>query len=252
MASYGEDVPMHCHPEIRSVKACYLSSSMAVELAKRFNTRLHILHISTADETALSRNAIPLREKRITSEVCVHHLYFNSMDYDNLGALIKCNPAIKEEHHRQALWRALLDDRLDIIATDHAPHTLEEKHNTYFFAPSGLPLVQHPLLMMLDFYHSGVITLEKIVEKMCHAPAECFQIKERGFIEPGYWADAVLVDLAAETFVHRDTLYYKCGWSPLEGKTFKSSVEATIVSGRLAYHQGKFYDGCGMRLEFDR
>lgn len=252
MASYGEDVPMHCHPDIRSVKACYLSSSMAIELAKRFNTRLHILHISTADETALFRNDIPLREKRITSEVCVHHLYFNSGDYDRLGALIKCNPAIKEEHHRQALWNALLDDRLDIIATDHAPHTLEEKNRTYFYAPSGLPLVQHPLLMMLDFYHNGTISLDKIVEKMSHAPAECFQIKERGFIEPGYWADAVLVDLAHETQVQRDTLYYKCGWSPLEGKTFKSSIEATIVSGRLAYQQGNFYDGCGMRLEFER
>ena len=252
LASYGEDVPMHCHPDIRSVKACYLSSSMAVDMANRYNTRLHILHITTEDETALFRNDIPLREKRITSEVCVHHLYFNSEDYEQLGALIKCNPAIKEERHRQALWKALLDDRLDIIATDHAPHTLEEKSNTYFFAPSGLPLVQHPLLIMLDFYRQGMISLEKIVEKMSHAPAECFQIRERGFIEPGFWADAVLVDLERETTVEPAGLYYKCGWSPFEGKTFKGRVESTIVSGRLAYHQGVFNDGCGQRLEFER
>ncbi|MFZ4427363.1 MAG: dihydroorotase [Saprospiraceae bacterium] len=252
MTAYGEDIPMHFHPDIRSVNACLRSSSMAADLAKRHGTRLHILHITTAEETALFRNDIPLREKRITSEVCVHHLYFNSSDYDQLGALIKCNPAIKEERHRRALWAALLDDRLDIIATDHAPHTLEEKHNTYFYAPSGLPLVQHPLLVMLDFYHRGEIRLEKIVEKMCHAPAECFQIRERGYIEPGYWADAVLVDLERETTVEPAGLYYKCGWSPFEGKTFKGRVESTIVSGRLAYHQGVFNDGCGQRLEFDR
>lgn len=252
MTAYGEDIPVHFHPDIRSVKACLLSSSMAVDLAKRFDTRLHILHITTAEETALFRNDIPLRQKRITSEVCVHHLYFNSSDYDRLGALIKCNPAIKEERHRRALWEALLDDRLDIIATDHAPHTLEEKHNTYFYAPSGLPLVQHPLLLMLDFYHRGEIRLEKIVEKMCHAPAECFQMKERGYLKEGYWADAVLVDLEQETKVEPGGLYYKCGWSPFEGKTFKGRIESTIVSGRLAYHNGEIIEGIGERLEFER
>ncbi len=252
MTAYGEDIPVHFHPDIRSVKACLLSSSMAVDLAKRFDTRLHILHITTAEETALFRNDIPLRQKRITSEVCVHHLYFNSSDYDRLGALIKCNPAIKEERHRRTLWEALLDDRLDIIATDHAPHTLEEKHNTYFYAPSGLPLVQHPLLLMLDFYHRGEIRLEKIVEKMCHAPAECFQMKERGYLKEGYWADAVLVDLEQETKVEPGGLYYKCGWSPFEGKTFKGRIESTIVSGRLAYHNGEIIEGIGERLEFER
>ncbi|MDB5264224.1 MAG: dihydroorotase, partial [Adhaeribacter sp.] len=192
---YGENIPMRCHPEIRNAEACYKSSAMAVALAQKHNTRLHILHISTADELDLFRNDVPLAEKRITAEVCVHHLYFDKDDYETLGTGIKCNPAIKEKHHRDALLPALLNDKLDIIATDHAPHTWDEKQNLYKKAPSGLPLVQHALALMLDFYNRGKISLEKIVEKMSHAPAVCFQVEKRGFIRQGYWADLVLVDL---------------------------------------------------------
>ena len=192
---YGDDIPVNQHPIIRNVEGCLKSSTLAVELAKKYNTRLHILHISTADELALFRNDIPLKEKRITAEVCVHHLYFNSQDYATLGTQIKCNPAVKSKEHQTALFPALLDNRLDIIATDHAPHTWEEKQGNYFDAPSGVPLVQHSLNIMLEFYQKGMISLERIVEKMCHAPAECFQIDRRGFLEEGYWADIVLFDL---------------------------------------------------------
>ena len=248
---YGEDIPVKYHPEIRSVEGCYKSSSLAVELARRYDTRLHILHISTAKELELFRNDIPLEQKRITAEVCVHHLYFNSNDYASLGTQIKCNPAIKSAEHQAALFPALLDNRLDIIATDHAPHTWEEKQNSYFQAPSGVPLVQHSLNVMLEFYHQGKISLERIVEKMCHAPATCFRIDNRGFIDEGYWADLVLVDIDANWQVSKDTIYYKCGWSPFEGHTFRGRVSSTLVSGHLAYHEGRFYeDKKGERLAF--
>jgi dihydroorotase len=251
IAKYGEDIPIHLHPVIRSKEACYISSSMAVELAKRYDTRLHILHISTADELALFENDKPLWEKRITSEVCVHHLFFNQDDYKRLGTHIKCNPAIKSKGHQEALFPALLDNRLDIIATDHAPHLLEEKAGVYTKAPSGLPLVQHSLNVMLNFYHEGKISLERLVEKMCHAPAVCFNIADRGFIEEGYFADLVIVDLEKEWTVDREGLYSKCGWSPFEGHTFKGKVESTIVSGHLAYHHGKFDESKqGERLLF--
>ena len=248
---YGEDVPIRCHPEIRSAEGCLKSSSLAVELARKHNTRLHILHISTADELDLFRNDISLKSKRITSEVCVHHLYFNANQYDELGTKIKCNPAIKSTAHQSALFPALLDNRLDIIATDHAPHTREEKAGTYFNAPSGLPLVQHSLNVMLDFYQQEKITLERIVEKMCHAPADCFRVAERGYIREGYHADLALVDPDYHWTVDPQNIHYKCGWSPLEGKTFAGRVTHTIVSGHLAYANGVFDESRqGMRLEF--
>lgn len=248
---YGEDIPIELHPEIRSVEGCLKSSSMAVELAKKHGTRLHILHISTKDELALFQNDLPLSQKRITAEVCVHHLYFNSNDYQRLGTQIKCNPAIKGPEHQAALLPALLDDRLDIIATDHAPHTWDEKQGKYFNAPSGLPLVQHPLNVMLEFFHQEKISLEKIVEKMCHAPATCFKLEERGFLDEGNWADVVLVDLNKEWTVSKNNLYFKCGWSPFEGHRFKGNIESTIVSGHLAWHGGQFFEEKkGERLMF--
>ncbi|MEZ4918263.1 MAG: dihydroorotase [Saprospiraceae bacterium] len=250
---FGDTLHARNHPEIRSVEACYLSSSKAIGLAKKHGTRLHILHISTEEELALFDNTLPLSEKRITSEVCVHHLYFSADDYETLGNLIKCNPAIKESRHKEALFKALLDDRLDIIATDHAPHTWEEKSQPYSQAPSGLPLVQHALNLMLDFHQKGMITMERIVEKMCHAPAITFQLRERGFIREGYWADLVVVDPDKTWTVSKDNIQYKCGWSPLEGKTFKGAVESTFVSGHLAWHEGKFNEAqMGQRLMFDR
>ncbi len=250
---YGEEVPIHCHPEIRNVEGCYKSSSLAVALAKKHNTRLHILHISTADELDLFRNDIPLAEKRITSEVCVHHLYFNSADYERLGTQIKCNPAIKAVNHQSALFPALLDNRLDIIATDHAPHTWDEKQGTYFKAPSGVPLIQHTLNVMLEFYHQGKISLERIVEKMCHAPAICFQIENRGYLDEGAWADIALFDLEKEWTVQKENVHYKCGWSPFENHTFRGAIEATIVSGHLAYQNGEFFeDKKGERMTFLR
>ncbi len=249
---YGEQVPIHCHPEIRNEEGCYLSSSMAVQLAKQYDTRLHILHISTAEELELFDNSLPLAEKRITAEVCVHHLWFSADDYAQLGTQIKCNPAIKDKRHREALFPALLDNRLDIIATDHAPHTWEEKSGSYFNAPSGVPLVQHTLNVMLEFYQKGNISLEQIVEKMCHAPAICFKVKERGFIREGYWADLVLVDLNQKWNVSKENIYYKCGWSPFEGHTFTGQINKTFVSGNLVYDQGNFIEGTsGKRLEFN-
>ena len=249
---YGEDVPIECHPEIRSAEGCLISSTLAVGLAKKHNARLHILHISTKDELALFRNDIPLREKRITAEVCVHHLYFNKNNYATYGTQIKCNPAIKDASHQEALFPALLDNRLDIIATDHAPHTWAEKQNTYFKAPSGVPLVQHSLNVMLEFYQKGKISLERIVEKMCHAPAECFHVNGRGYLDEGGWADVVIVDLNKKWEVNKSNLYYKCKWSPFEGHEFKGMVEGTIVSGHLAYRDGVFFEGKkGERLEFD-
>lgn len=250
---YGDNVPAACHPEIRNVEACLKSSKFAVELAKKYNTRLHVLHITTADEVALFRNDIPLPQKRITSEVCVHHLWFNKQDYERLGHQIKCNPAIKEAFHQEALWQALLNDNFDVIATDHAPHTWDEKSQNYWKAPSGLPLIQFSLQMMLEFYKQGKISLEKIVEKMSHNVAVCFQIEKRGFIREGYWADLVVVDLDKPCHVKRENLLYKCAWSPLEGYTFQTSVESTIVSGHLVYHQGKFDESKkGERLLFER
>lgn len=250
---YGDLVPFYMHPIIRSEEACYLSSSKAIELAKNCGTRLHILHISTAKELELFTNTIPLEEKKITSEVCVHHLWFDSEDYYIFGSRIKCNPAIKEKKNRYALLDALLDDRLDIIATDHAPHTLDEKRNPYFKAPSGLPLVQHSLNMMLDFCQRGELSIEKVVEKMSHAPAKCFQIKERGFLREGYFADIVLVDMKEKNYVHKGNIHYKCAWSPLEGSIFRNTVTHTFVSGHLAYEHGEFHEAKkGERLLFDR
>lgn len=241
------------HPLIRDAEACFESSFSAIQLAKQNDTRLHILHISTARELQLFSNMMPLDKKRITSEVCVHHLHFTADDYARLGNLIKCNPAIKAAENRDALWEALLDDRLDIIATDHAPHTWEEKQHPYGQAPAGLPLVQHSLLMMLDYAHQGKISLEKVVQKMAHAPAQCFQVRERGFIREGYFADLVLVDLGQTTRVTKENLLYKCGWSPLEGTQFPAKITHTIVSGNVVYEQGKIVEGShGMRLEYDR
>ena len=252
-AEYGEDLPIRFHPIIRSEEACYKSSSMAVELAKKHNTRLHILHISTDKETNLFRNDIPLSQKRITAEACIHHLWFDESSYDEKGTHIKWNPAVKSAKDKEGVWKALIDDRIDIIATDHAPHTIDEKNNKYFEAPSGGPLVQHALVAMLEFYHQGKVSLEWIVEKMCHAPATCFQVKERGFIREGYYADLVVVDLDKPWIVAKDNILYHCGWSPFEGETFKSSVVKTFVNGNLVYDGGAFDESHrGMRLEFDR
>ena len=252
-AEYGEDLPIRFHPVIRNDEACYKSSSMALELAKKHDTRLHILHISTAKETALFRNDIPLKEKKITAEACIHHLWFDERSYDEKGTLIKWNPAVKSLKDKEAIWSALLDDRIDIIATDHAPHTLEEKQNTYFNAPSGGPLVQHALVAMLEFYHQGKVSLEWIVTKMCHAPADCFQLKDRGFIREGFFADLVVVDPNKPWTVTKQNILYQCAWSPFEGTVFKSSVSKTFVNGNLVYNQGVFDETTrGMRLEFDR
>jgi dihydroorotase len=249
--AYGENVPIEMHPVIRSVEGCYKSSKLAVELAKKHNTRLHVLHISTKDELALFKNDLPLTEKRITAEVCVHHLFFNSNDYAEKGVKIKWNPAVKGAHHQEALLPALLNDRLDVIATDHAPHLLTEKANTYFNCPSGGPLVQHALNVMLDFYHRGKISLEKIVEKMCHAPAQCFRLKDRGYLEEGQWADIALVDENESWTIAPENILYKCGWSPFEGHTFRGKVKSTFVSGHLAYHEGRFDESqYGQRLSF--
>ncbi|QIP11690.1 dihydroorotase [Spirosoma aureum] len=250
---YGDTATAKLHPLIRNEEACLKSSSLAVELAKRHNARLHILHISTADELKLFANDRPLTEKRITAEVCVHHLWFDADDYERLGNQIKCNPAIKAPHHKEALLAALLDDRLDIIATDHAPHTWAEKQQPYWQAPSGLPLVQHPLLLMLDFVDQGKLSIETVVRKMCHAPADCFQIDRRGYIREGYWADLVLVDPNRPTTVSKQNILYHCGWSPLEGHTFGASITHTIVSGELVYAAGEFLtDRAGERMNFNR
>lgn len=250
---YGNEMTAAFHPKIRDAKACYLSSSMAVALAKQHGTRLHILHLTTERELALFDNRIPLEKKKITSEVCVHHLWFHSGDYKRLGNQIKCNPAIKGKKERDALFPALLDDWLDVIATDHAPHTWEEKSQPYLQAPSGLPLVQHSLNVMLEFYHQGRISLEKIVEKMCHAPAIAFQVSERGFLDEGYWADLSIVDPEERWTVAPDNIYYKCHWSPFDGKTFRGKVKTTIVSGHLAWHNERFDESrTGERLLFDR
>jgi dihydroorotase len=240
------------HPTIRSRKACYLSSSLAVSLAKKHGTRLHVLHISTAKELDLFDNTIPLEQKKITSEVCVHHLYFYAEDYPHYGNLIKCNPAIKNKKNGNQLFEGLLDDRLDVIATDHAPHTREEKALPYLQAPSGLPLVQHPLNIMLDFHAKGRISLETMVRKMCHAPAVAFKMKDRGYLREGYWADIVLIDPNKKHKVTQESLLYKCNWSPFLGKNFKGKVMSTFVSGNLVFHNGEIIEGSnGQRLLFN-
>ncbi|NQY06955.1 MAG: dihydroorotase [Flavobacteriaceae bacterium] len=250
---FGDDIPIQYHPIIRSEQACYLSSSKAIELAKKTGARLHIFHLSTGKETELFTNKIPLEEKKITSEVCIHHLWFTDKDYEEKGTLIKWNPAVKTQADKDQLWKALLDDRIDVIATDHAPHTLEEKSNVYTKAPSGGPLVQHALVAMLEAYHQGKISLEKIAEKMCHNPAKLFQIEKRGFIKEGYYADLVLVDLNHPWTVSKDNLFYHCGWSPFEGNTFKSRISHTFVNGTLVYKNFKFYDvKAAKRLTFNR
>ena len=249
---FGDDVPMKYHPIIRSEEACYLSSSRAVELAKKHDTRLHILHISTGKETHLFDNSIPLKDKKITAEACIHHLWFDDSYYDTKGALIKWNPAVKTLNDRDEVLKAVLEDRIDVIATDHAPHTWDEKQNKYFKAPSGGPLVQHSLVTMLDLYHQGKITLEKIAEKMCHNPAILFNIEKRGYIREGYHADLVLADLDKPWEVEKSNIVAKCGWSPFEGHQFKSTITHTFVSGHLAYNQGIFDESKkGERLLFN-
>ena len=252
-ARYGEDVPIESHPLIRSEAACYISSSFAVGLAKKHGTRFHVLHISTAKETSLFDNVLPLEKKKITSEACIHHMWFNDTDYKTLGTFIKWNPAVKTAHDQQEIFNAMLDDRIDVIATDHAPHTLGEKQNKYFAAPSGGPLVQHSLVAMLEFYHRGRITLEKIAQKMSHNPAIAFEIKDRGFIREGNYADLVLVDLKNPWKVEPGNILSKCGWSPFENQTFQSKIRKTIVSGHLAYDDGSFNEQQnGERLLFKR
>ena len=250
---FGEDIPMKYHHLIRSEESCYLSSSKAVELAKKTGARLHIFHVSTAKETELFQNNIPLKEKKITAEVCVHHLTFTDEDYETKGTLIKWNPAVKTEKDKNGLWEALLDDRIDIVATDHAPHTREEKQNAYTKAPSGAPLVQHSLVAMIEHCKKGKISLEKIVEKMCHNPAVLFQIEKRGFVKEGFKADLVLVDLDDEFTVSKENILYKCGWSPLEGTTFHSKITHTFVNGNLVFENGKVSEEkFGQRLLFER
>jgi len=241
------------HPIIRDEEACYESSLYAIQIAKKYNTRLHILHISTEKELQLFTNLFPLKDKRITAEVCVHHLHFTSDDYAELGNRIKCNPAIKGPQNKEALWKALLDDRLDVIATDHAPHTWAEKNEPYAKAHAGLPLVQHSLLLMLHYYQEGKIALEKIVEKMSHAVADCFQVKERGYIREGYYADLVIVDMNQSYTVSKENILYKCGWSPLEGKQFPATITHSFVNGHLVYGNGVWNESQqGQRLSFDR
>ena len=250
---YGDDIPLKYHPLIRSEEACYLSSSKAIELAKKTGARLHIFHLSTEKETHLFRNDIPLEEKQITSEVCIHHLWFSDKDYEEKGTHIKWNPAVKTEKDRLGLWKALLDDRIDVLATDHAPHTLDEKNNNYLNAPSGGPLVQHAIIALLEKVKEGVIPIEKAVEKMSHNPAKLFQIEKRGFIKEGYFADIVLIDMNKPQTVSKDNILYKCGWSPFEGTTFSSTITHTFVNGNLIYNNGIFNDDIkGKRITFNR
>ncbi|MAU25823.1 MAG: dihydroorotase [Muricauda sp.] len=253
LKKYGEDIPIKYHPLIRSAEACYLSSSRAIELAKKTGARLHVFHISTGTETELFRNDIPLENKKITAEVCIHHLWFSDRDYEKKGTLIKWNPAVKTATDREQLWQALLDDRFDVVATDHAPHTLDEKKNVYTKAPSGGPLVQHALVAMLQCHKVGKISLEKIVEKMCHNPAKLFEIENRGFVREGYFADLVQVSLKEPWSVAKENILYKCGWSPFEGTIFDAQVMRTFVNGHLAYDRGNFSNQKkAKRLTFDR
>ncbi len=253
LKEYGEDIPMELHPKIRSEEACYLSSSKAIALAKKTGARLHVFHLSTAKETNLFSNKIPIEKKKITAEVCVHHLWFDDNDYASKGTFIKWNPAIKTEKDKEGLWKALLNDKIDIIASDHAPHTKAEKEQIYTKAPSGGPLVQHALPALLQMHRQGKITIEKIVEKMCHNPAKIFKIEKRGFVKKGYYADLVLVDISSPWTVTKENILYKCGWSPFEGTTFYSKITHTFVNGHLAYHNGVFHNTIrGKRLLFNR
>ncbi|MCA0152131.1 dihydroorotase [Winogradskyella vincentii] len=250
---YGDDIPMELHPIIRSEEACYLSSSKAIDLAKKTGARLHVFHLSTGKETSLFTNKIPLKDKKITAEVCIHHLWFSDEDYKTKGSRIKWNPAVKTAKDRDKLWEALLDDRIDVLATDHAPHTNEEKNNPYTSAPSGGPLVQHALVALLEAHHKGKISIEKIVEKACHNPAILFDVEKRGYIKEGYFADLVIVDLKSPWTVNKSNILYKCGWSPFEGNTFKSRVTHTFVNGELVYNNFKVLDvKAGQRLTFNR
>ena len=250
---YGDNIPLKYHPLIRSEEACYLSSSKAIELAKKTGARLHVFHLSTEKETHLFRNDIPIEEKQITSEVCIHHLWFSDKDYEEKGTHIKWNPAVKTEKDRLGLWKALLDNRIDVLATDHAPHTLDEKNNSYLNAPSGGPLVQHAIIALLEKVKEGVIPIEKAVEKISHNPAKLFQIEKRGFIKEGYFADIVLIDANKSQTVSKDNILYKCGWSPFEGTTFSSTVTHTFVNGNLIYNNGVFNDEIkGKRITFNR
>jgi dihydroorotase len=252
-ADYGEDAPPEIHPLIRSSNACFLSSSKAVDLAKKHNTRLHILHLSTEAEMSLFDNSLHLDKKRITAEVCIHHLWFSDEDYRKKGNFIKWNPAIKKASDRDALMKSLLNGKIDVVATDHAPHTLEEKSKPYFQSPSGGPMVQHALIAMLELCHQGKISLEKVVEKMCHNPADLFKVENRGYIREGYFADLVLVEMNDPWKVEKENLLYKCGWSPMEGETFLSQVKKTFVNGHLAFSGGKFNEDIkGKRLTFNR
>tara|TARA_B100000902_G_scaffold83693_1_gene88257 strand:+ start:945 stop:2279 length:1335 start_codon:yes stop_codon:yes gene_type:complete len=252
-AQFGDNVPITQHTIIRSEEACYLSSSRAVRLATEFDTRLHILHISTAKECSLFRNDIALTEKRITAEACIHHLWFSDEDYNTKGSHIKWNPAVKRSSDRDEIWRAILDNRIDVIATDHAPHTLEEKAGNYWSTPAGGPLVQHSVLAMMDAVKKGQISIELMVEKMSHAVADCFQINGRGYLRPGYYADLVLIDPNQATTVAKNNLFYKCGWSPFEGHTFGSKIVSTYVNGHRAFHDGAFDESIkGQALTFSR
>ena len=252
-ARFGDHIPVHLHPVIRNEEACWLSSSYAVELAKSTNARLHILHISTAEELSLFRNDIPLEEKRITAEACVHHLFFDAADYQELGARIKWNPAVKDARHKPEILKAVLDNRIDVIATDHAPHTIEEKQNPYTSCPSGAPMVQHSINVMLDFYHKGAISLETMAAKMSHDVARLFRIKDRGYIREGYYADCFLLDPNAELTISNDNLLYKCGWSPLEGFKMKGRVISTWVNGQKVWDGHSLLAGTpGERMEFQR
>lgn len=249
----GDDATADIHPVIRSSEACYISSSKAVKLAKKHNTRLHILHLSSAKEMELFDNQLPIEDKKITAEVCVHHLWFSDKDYKQKGNFIKWNPAIKSVEDQQALFNALMEGRIDVVATDHAPHSLDEKQRKYFTAPSGGPMVQHSLIAMLEFYHQNKLSVEKVVEKMCHNPAILFQVENRGFIREGYCADLVLMDLDTKWEVNRGNILYKCGWSPMEGITFRSQIKKTFINGHLVYNEGVFDESKkGERLLFNR
>ena len=251
--NFGDDIPINYHPKIRSEEACFISSSMAVNLAKKTGARLHVFHLSTAKELELFSNQIPLSQKKITSEVCIHHLTFSDEDYDKFGSRIKWNPAIKTSNDREKLWEALNNDLIDVVATDHAPHTIYEKQNPYTSCPSGGPLVQHSLVSMLDGYHNEKITLENIVQKMCHNPAILFDIDKRGFIREGFYADLVIFDIKNPWKVSKDNLMYKCNWSPFENKSFKSRVLHTLVNGNIVFSNGKIIESAmGMKINFDR
>lgn len=253
IAQYGDEIPIEKHPEIRSEVACYRSSSQAIRLAKATGARLHVFHLSTAIETELFSNDKPLAEKKITAEVCVHHLWFSEEDYAQKGTLIKWNPAVKKASDREALWKALNEDKIDILATDHAPHTLKEKQNPYTKAPSGGPLVQHAYIALLTAVQQGKTTLEKLVEKACHNPAILFKIQNRGFLREGYFADLVLVDLNQKYTVVKEDLLYQCGWSPFEGTTFEATINKTFVNGNLVYNNGEIIESAlGKKLTFER